>query len=209
MESIPPVAPNALIYNGEIGITVLDNFISEEEKEDVLSFFEEMEKSTVCTEDGEGEQIEARTGYRKWIDHTESLSFFNMCSRIAQFVGTELSHAEKVQLLHYRKGEKYDPHFDAFDQSSEQWNHYNRGGQRIYTAMVYLSDVVENGGGETSFPVLGYSIRPRAKRLLVFSNVGNDTTKPHPDSLHGGMPVKEGEKKCFTLWFREKPINEV
>jgi prolyl 4-hydroxylase len=209
MESIPPVAPNALIYNGEIGITVLDNFISEEEKEDVLSFFEEMEKSTVCTEDGEGEQIEARTGYRKWIDHTESLTFFNMCSRIAQFAGTELSHAEKVQLLHYRKGEKYDPHFDAFDQSSEQWNHYNRGGQRIYTAMVYLSDVVENGGGETSFPVLGYSIRPRAKRLLVFSNVGNDTTKPHPDSLHGGMPVKEGEKKCFTLWFREKPINEV
>lgn len=209
MESIPPVAPNALIYTGEIGITVLDNFISEEEKEDVLSFFEEMEKSTVCTEDGEGEQIEARTGYRKWIDHTESLTFFNMCSRIAQFVGTELSHAEKVQLLHYRKGEKYDPHFDAFDQSSEQWNHYNRGGQRIYTAMVYLSDVVENGGGETSFPVLGYSIRPRAKRLLVFSNVGNDTTKPHPDSLHGGMPVKEGEKKCFTLWFREKPINEV
>ena len=203
MESIPPVAPNALIYTGEIGITVLDNFISEEEKEDVLSFFEEMEKSTVCTEDGEGEQIEARTGYRKWIDHTESLTFFNMCSRIAQFVGTELSHAEKVQLLHYRKGEKYDPHFDAFDQSSEQWNHYNRGGQRIYTAMVYLSDVVENGGGETSFPVLGYSIRPRAKRLLVFSNVGNDTTKPHPDSLHGGMPVKEGEKKCFTIWFRE------
>jgi prolyl 4-hydroxylase len=209
MESIPPVAPNALIYNGEIGITVLDNFISEEEKEDALSFFEDMEKSTVCTEDGKGEQIKSRTGHRKWIDHTESLTFFNMCSRIAQFVGTELSHAEKVQLLHYKNGEKYDPHFDAFDQSSEQWNHYNRGGQRIYTALGYLSDVVENGGGETAFPVLGYSIRPRAKRLLVFSNVGNDTTKPHPDSLHGGMPVKKGEKKCFTLWFREKPINEV
>lgn len=208
MGDMPPVAPNALIYQGEIGITVLDNFISEEENEDALSFFEEMEESTVCTEDGEGEKIEARTGYRKWVDHTESLMFFNLCTRIAGFIGMELSHAEKVQLLHYRKGERYDPHFDAFDQSSDQWSHYNHGGQRIYTAMVYLNDIPENGGGETSFPVLGYTVRPRSRRMLVFSNVGEDRSKPHPDSLHGGMPVGSGEKKCFTMWFREKPINE-
>jgi len=35
----PPVAPNAAIYHGGIGITVLDNFISEEEKTDALSLF--------------------------------------------------------------------------------------------------------------------------------------------------------------------------
>jgi prolyl 4-hydroxylase len=120
----------------------------------------------------------------------------------------DLSHAERAQLLHYGEGQKYEPHFDAFDQSSEQWKHYNQGGQRIYTVMVYLNDVPEDGGGETAFPVLGYSVRPRARRVLVFSNVGEDKSKAHPDSLHGGMPVVSGEKKCFTLWFRENPLNE-
>lgn len=204
----PPVAPNASIYHGGIGITVLDNFISEEEKTDALSLFEEMEESTVCSEDGEGETIEARTGYRRWVDHSKTESFHNICKRIASFVGMDLSHAERAQLLYYGEGQKYEPHYDAFDQSSEQWQHYNQGGQRIYTALVYLNDVPEDGGGETAFPVLGYSVRPRAKRMLVFSNVGEDKSNAHPDSLHGAMPVVSGEKKCFTLWFRENPLNE-
>ena len=204
----PPVAPNALIYHGGIGITVLDNFISEDEKADALSLFEEMEESTVCSEDGEGETIEARTGFRRWIDHSKTESFYNICKRIASFVGMDLSHAERAQLLYYGKGQKYEPHYDAFDQSSEQWQHYNKGGQRIYTVMVYLNDVPIEGGGETAFPVLGCSVRPRARRVLFFSNVGEDKSKAHPDSLHGGMPVVSGEKKCFTLWFRENPINE-
>ena len=205
----PPVAPNSLIYQGEIGITVLDNFITEQERLETLSFFDFMEDSTVCTDDGEGEFDDQRTGKRQWVDHTRSQLFFELCARVAMFVGYERSHAEQAQLLKYETTEKYDPHFDAFDQKTPQWEHYcKRGGQRIYTAMGYLNDVPEDKGGETAFPVLGFNVRPRARRLLVFSNVGKDRSKPHPDSLHGGMPVMEGTKQCFTLWFREKPLNE-
>jgi len=207
-ESLPPVAPNALIYHGEIGITVLDNFITELERLEVLRFFDDMEDSTVCTDDGDGELHGQRTGKRQWVDHDRSQIFYELCTRISLFIGFKLSHAERVQLLKYESTEKYDPHFDAFVCDSPQWEHYSKGGQRIYTAMGYLNDVPENGGGETAFPVLGFSVRPRARRLLVFSNVGEDKSKPHPDSLHGGMPLIEGIKQCFTIWFREKPINE-
>ena len=124
-----------------------------------------------------------------------------MCERISLFVGIPISHAEKIQLLHYEQSEKYDPHFDAFNKDTPQWEHYNIGGQRLVTVMGYLTDVYV--GGETGFPTLGMSVMPRARRVLIFNNVTDDITKPHPDSLHGGMPVGEGTKKCFTIWFRE------
>ena len=194
-----------MIYSGEIGLTVLDNFIAEPERLDVLEQFDDMESLTVCTEDGAGELHNSRTVNRKFIPYDITPMCEMMCERISLLVGIPMSHAEKIQLLHYEHGEKYLPHFDAFDQNSPQWEHYGIGGQRIITAMGYLTDV--RVGGETSFPTLGIDVRPRKRRLLVFNDVTDDVTKAHPDSLHGGMPVGEGTKKCFTIWFREQPIN--
>ena len=119
-ESLPPVAPNAVIYHGEIGITVLDNFITEAERLEVLSLFDDMEDSTVCTDDGDGELHEQRTGQRKWVEHTQSQLFYELCTRISLFVGFKLSQAEKVQLLKYETTERYDPHFYAFVKDSPQ-----------------------------------------------------------------------------------------
>ncbi|MEK9747758.1 MAG: 2OG-Fe(II) oxygenase [Pseudomonadales bacterium] len=194
------------IAPGEIGIIVLDNFLNNEEVEDALSFLNEMYESDVCGEDGKGVKTKQRTGQLKFVSHYKSRMFNGVCHRIAQYLGTDLSRAEQAQFLKYGKGQKYEPHYDAFDKRNEnEWKHYAaNGGQRIYTAMVYLNDV--HDGGTTLFPKLGIDIQPRKGRLLVWKNVGEDLTVPHPDSLHGGMPVgKKTEKICFTLWFRENP----
>ena len=143
---------------------------------------------------------------RKFIVHDSTYVIYLMCERISHFVGLPLENAEKIQLLHYLDGEKYDPHYDAFDATSKQWEHYNKGGQRLVTVMGYLTDNNDSGG--TLFPTAGLQVYPRKRRLLVFNNTSEDRTKPHPDSLHGGMPVTDGEKKCFTIWFRENPIDE-
>jgi len=195
-----------VIYFGEIGVTVVDNFIAEPEVEEMLSYFDDMELSDVCTEEGGSALHDHRTGTRKWIDHDHTPMFKILCDRVSNFVGIDLVNAEKAQFLEYGPGEKYDPHFDAFDAESEQWQHYCKSGQRLVSVMGYLNDL-DTGGG-TAFPKLGLDIKPRAGRLLVWNNVGEDLGKPHPDSLHGGMPVEEGIKKCFTIWFREKPFNE-
>ena len=207
MEENIAIRSPQLFYKGEIGITVLDGFITEPQRLETLSFFNGMEDSTVC-KDGDvyqkGELHEARTGQRKFIKHTESMLFYELCLSISLFIGIDISHAEEVQLLQYGATERYDPHFDAWDTSSSEWKYYSNGGQRIYTVMGYLNDVHQ--GGETDFPVLGIKIQPRVGRLLVFNNVGKDRSKPHPDSLHAGVPVIEGIKQCFTIWFREEPI---
>jgi prolyl 4-hydroxylase len=204
----PPIAPNAIIHHGKVGVTILDNFIAGPEREHLLTFFDEMEDSTVCTDDGDGELIDQRTGQRRWVPHDQTEMLFYLCKRISEFVGIPLPCAEPVQFLKYGKEEKYDAHYDAFSHDSPQWGHYSKGGQRVYTAIGYLNDVPEEMGGETAFPILGLAVQPRAGRLMVWNNVGSDTSRPHSDSLHGGLPVKEGLKQCFTIWFREKPIND-
>jgi prolyl 4-hydroxylase len=42
-----------------------------------------------------------------------------------------------MQILHYTEGQKYEPHFDYF-QDQENVKH---GGQRVATVLLYLSDV--------------------------------------------------------------------
>lgn len=55
-------------------------------------------------------------------------------------------HGEGLQVLHYQKGEKYEPHWDYFQDQVNQQN----GGQRVATLLMYLTNVEE--GGETVFP---------------------------------------------------------
>lgn len=70
-----------------------------------------------------------------------------------------LENGEDIQVLRYEHGQKYDPHYDFFlDKVNSA-----KGGHRIATVLMYLSDVEK--GGETVFPkaevslcFLGYHI---------------------------------------------------
>lgn len=55
-------------------------------------------------------------------------------------------NGEDIQVLRYEHGQKYDPHYDYF---SDEVNTV-RGGHRIATVLMYLTDVAK--GGETVFP---------------------------------------------------------
>lgn len=55
-------------------------------------------------------------------------------------------NGEDIQVLRYEYGQKYDAHFDYF---SDKVN-IARGGHRMATVLMYLSNVEK--GGETVFP---------------------------------------------------------
>jgi prolyl 4-hydroxylase len=66
---------------------------------------------------------------------------------------------------------------------------------------MYLNDVP--AGGETVFPKLNLSVVPE-KGSAVHFEYCNSLGQIDARTLHGGLPVKEGEKWISTKWMRQR-----
>ena len=124
-----------------------------------------------------------------------------LAAKIGAVTGIDPVHAEPLQGQRYRVGEEYRHHRDHFRLDKPHWQaERNRGGQRSWTAMVYLNAVEE--GGETEFPELDLTIAPEPGMLVVWDNMDR---KGHPNraTRHAALPVVAGEKYVVTQWYRQ------
>eukprot|EP01050_Picozoa_sp_SAG11_P021433 SAG11_NODE_3813_length_2211_cov_2.937027_1_plen_360_part_00 len=88
---------------------------------------------------------EGRTNTVAWLEHDASEIVWNVTQRIAALVGIPTSHAERVQIVHYKRGQEYREHYDGWDQ---KFVAALPEGQRLVTAFGYLNEV--ESGGETA-----------------------------------------------------------
>uniref|UniRef100_A0A166IFN6 Uncharacterized protein n=1 Tax=Daucus carota subsp. sativus TaxID=79200 RepID=A0A166IFN6_DAUCS len=130
-------------------------------------------------------------------------------SSVVQFI--MLVTFQAFNILRYEIGQKYRPHYDAFNP-----NIYGQvKSQRVASFLLYLSDVEE--GGETMFPYenglnydnydpdacAGLKVKPRkGDGLLFYSLYPNGTIDKA--SLHGSCPVIRGQKWVATKWLRNQ-----
>ena len=120
---------------------------------------------------------------------------------IAALLGIDPDHGETMQGQRYAPGQQFRAHHDYFHEGESYWAAMQAsGGQRTWTAMIYLNDVAE--GGATWFPQAGIRIAPRRGMLLTWNNMKPDGS-PNEITVHEGMPVVEGTKYIVTKWFRE------
>lgn len=112
--------------------------------------------------------------------------------RVAAVSGTDVGQGEPLQVLRYRPGGEYRPHFDAIPGFANQ---------RAMTVLVWLNDDYE--GGETHFPTRGLKLRGRSGDAILFRNTGPDGRRD-PASGHAGLPVAAGEKVIASRWIRER-----
>jgi len=120
--------------------------------------------------------------------------------RIAALVDWPVENGEGLQVLRYRPGAEYKPHYDYFDPAQPSSAAIlARGGQRLASLVMYLNTPVR--GGATTVPDVALDVMPVRGNAVFFSY-----DRPHPDtrSLHGGAPVEEGEKWVATKWLRER-----
>ncbi|KZV15494.1 prolyl 4-hydroxylase subunit alpha-1 [Dorcoceras hygrometricum] len=130
--------------------------------------------------------------------------------RISVYSQVPVENGELIQVLRYEKNQLYRPHHDYF---SDPFN-LKRGGQRVATMLMYLSDNVE--GGETYFPeagsgecscggkmVPGLCVKPLKGDAVLFWSMGLDGLSD-PNSIHGGCEVLSGEKWSATKWMRQQ-----
>lgn len=114
--------------------------------------------------------------------------------RLAAASGTRWPQGEPLQVLRYRAGGEYKPHFDAIPAFANQ---------RILTMIVWLNDDYE--GGETHFLRTGAKLKGRSGDALLFRNAQPDGRRDD-DAGHAGLPVTKGEKLIASRWIRARPF---
>lgn len=130
-----------------------------------------------------------------------------LTARIDALTGFDTALGETFQGQRYAEGQEYKVHCDYFALIASYWPAMrDAGGQRCWTAMIYLNTVEE--GGETHFPIAGFMVPPRAGTLLVWNNMQADGS-PNGDTLHAASPVLHGTKYVLTKWYRERPWQSV
>jgi prolyl 4-hydroxylase len=155
---------------------------------------------TVATKTG-GEEVNAdRTSNGMFFQRGENELVRRIEERIGRLVNWPVENGEGLQILHYTPGTEYKPHYDYFDPVEPGTpTILRRGGQRVATIVMYLSEP-EKGGG-TVFPDIHMEVSPKRGNAVFFSY-----DRPHPSTktLHGGSPVIAGEKWIATKWLRER-----
>ena len=198
------------IMNNDVHmLSIIHDFLTEHECEHILQHsLQTMKPSSVVSDDGEGMSHKGRTVSNSWLPHNTNDVILNVAQIISDTVRIPLENAEPFQVVHYGVGQEYDYHWDSFDESDEQYNekYLENGGQRLVTALGYLRDVPK--GGETGFNRLGVNVQPKQGTVVIWYNVEPDTNKREILSQHAGLPVLEGEKYAFNLWFRESKFGE-
>ncbi|GAB2266374.1 Probable prolyl 4-hydroxylase 4 [Dionaea muscipula] len=208
--------PRAFVYEG---------FLTDEECDHLIALAKsELKRSAVAdNESGKSKLSEVRTSSGMFINKGKDPVVDGIEEKIASWTFLPKENGEDIQVLRYEYGQKYDPHYDYFVDKVN----IARGGHRMATILMYLSDVTK--GGETTFPSAeesprrksldmdddlsdcakkGIAVKPRKGDALLFFSLHPNAT-PDPSSLHGGCPVIEGEKWSATKWIHVDNFNKI
>jgi prolyl 4-hydroxylase len=182
-------------------VVVFANLLSDAECDEIVQLASARlaRSETVQTETGSSEVNEARTSEGMFFERGEHPVCARLEARIAVLLSWPIENGEGLQVLRYRPGAEYKPHYDYFDPAQPGTpSILKRGGQRVASIVCYLNTPTR--GGATIFPDVQLDVAPVKGNAVFFSY-----DRPHPAtrSLHGGAPVIEGEKWVATKWLRE------
>lgn len=206
-------------------VFLYQHFLSDDEANHLLSLARaELKRSAVADNtSGKSTLSEVRTSYGTFISKGKDPIVAGIEDKIAAWTFLPKENGEDMQVLRYKRGEKDEPQFDFFTDTVNTV----RGGHRVATVLLYLTDVAE--GGETVFPLAkdftdtglhdkdttlsecaqkGIAVKPRKGDALLFFNLRPDAATD-PLSLHGGCTVIKGEKWTATKWIRVASFDKV
>ena len=169
---------------------VLKNVLSEDECkhiQDIAS--KKLQTSTVSMSRDIDEKI--RKSETAWLKASEDPVVDKLIRKCVSMTDRPLHNCEDLQVLKYKPGGFYKPHQDTLPGDKNK---------RMYTFIIALNDEYE--GGETEFPNIKRRYR-LVKGDALFFNTLNNYECATKKALHGGTPVKSGEKWVCNLWIRK------
>jgi prolyl 4-hydroxylase len=178
------------------------NFITHEEGQYILEKASPLfSESTIVS--GTDESI--RKSQTAWLRKTDPI-VAGIMQRLCTITNLPFANVEDMQVVKYEINGYYNEHHDSCCDSHPNCIDFEkRGGQRIITLIIYLSDDFE--GGYTRFPNLNKEYKPKKWDGLLFYPLQRDgehgKKKAHPLALHAGTPVTKGQKYIANIWIRE------
>lgn len=135
--------------------------------------------------------------------------FKKLRNEISKKINVPVENQETILAIRYEKNGSYMEHYDSFVKYSKDSIYTNQfyeqsmasGGQRKFTALVYLND--DFSGGETNFSKLNKKIKPETGKLLYWNNL-DENGNTNLNMIHAGMPVLDGQKWVLVIYIREK-----
>lgn len=186
----------------EAEIYAYADFMTPEECERLITKIDEVAKPSTVFD------LDYSDGYRtSYSGDVDPLDPFvkKINRRLDDLMGIDTTFGETIQGQRYMPGQEFKPHHDWFHPNTSYWDfETGRGGQRAFTAMVFLNTVEE--GGTTDFTDLQLSIEPKPGVLLLWNNADVNGL-PNHNTIHAGRPVVKGVKYVFTKWYRAKKWN--
>lgn len=185
--------PRVIVFEGFLTLAECDELITQSQ--------DRLEVSRVVGNAlGENDLHPARVSRGMFFARGESPLIVAIEQRIAHIIRWPVDRGEAIQILHYGLGGKYDPHYDYFRLDMPATAETTKlAGNRVATLIMYLNTPTRGGG--TLFPDVGLELKARKGDAVFFSY---DKPDPSTKTLHGGMPVLEGEKWIATKWLRER-----
>ena len=138
-------------------------------------------------------QVEDMDFQRAWVD------------KLCEITHHPWQAWEAPVLTQYPPGAQFAMHADASSQP-EEWS--DLGGQRVITAIAYLTTSTDDddSGGETYFDQLDLAVRPQAGSLLVFyPTIPGDSLQPDDRLTHESRPTSS-EKVIWQLFGRQRRV---
>jgi len=212
----PRIAPGPVIRAGDRELRVLlrlespiaatlEGLMTGEECDTLIALATPRLRRSTVIDAGTGADLAAdrRSSEGMFFRPGENGFIARLEQRFAAVANLPAEHGEGLQVLRYRPGGSYPPHFDFLLPSNPATaESLERSGQRVATLIVYLNEGME--GGETTFPEVGLAVVPRRGHALYFEYC-NSRLQLDPRSAHGGATVRRGEKWIVTYWMRSRP----
>tara|TARA_A100001015_G_C14971555_1_gene705376 strand:+ start:481 stop:1140 length:660 start_codon:yes stop_codon:yes gene_type:complete len=189
-------------------IKKINTLLEEDERKYLIdkSYEIGLQRSTVIGKDGINRTDPNRTSSTAFIDKSMDDIITCIEKKISSASGKPHDHLEPLQITHYGKDQKYNPHYDWLK---------NNSNQRTTTVFTYIKgfeNEMDTCGGATVFPKLknenNNKLRfyPVSGTSIMWENV-KENGEGEELTLHGGEPVTCNSTKIgLNAWFREKPI---
>jgi prolyl 4-hydroxylase len=170
---------------------VIKGILSDKERRYIITLAEDkLEDSKITTGKIVNESI--RKSKTAWLSKNDPI-VDRIIRKCLKYTDKHVTNFEKLQVLKYEKNGHYKYHQDCFIGDKNK---------RIHTFILALND--DYDGGETHFPHINKSYKLSAGDALFFDTL-NKWECMSSKALHGGLPVKSGEKWICNLWVRKYP----